>query len=121
MGQPDGLVRAIKTPQILELSGIGDRKILEPLGIKPVLHLPTVGTNAQEHFFVSAPIFRACFHLSLPFESLTSNAGMRDDKGIITTNMLLDPAFLSSTVKRLFVPFFSVSTVCSCLSQESRS
>lgn len=43
------LIRSIQTPQLLELSGIGDRKILEPLGIPTQLDLPGVGNNAQEH------------------------------------------------------------------------
>ncbi|KLO08738.1 GMC oxidoreductase [Schizopora paradoxa] len=40
---------ALKSPQILELSGIGDKRILEPLGIKTIVHLPGVGANMQEH------------------------------------------------------------------------
>ncbi|KAI0727770.1 GMC oxidoreductase [Fomitopsis betulina] len=39
----------IQSPQILELSGIGDQKILEPLGITVNKHLPTVGQNLQDH------------------------------------------------------------------------
>ena len=41
--------RTIKSPQILELSGIGDRAVLEPLGIKTKVDLPAVGTNVQDH------------------------------------------------------------------------
>ena len=37
------------SPQILELSGIGDKTILEKHGISVKLHLPAVGTNLQEH------------------------------------------------------------------------
>ncbi|KAH8111799.1 GMC oxidoreductase, partial [Phellopilus nigrolimitatus] len=40
---------ALKSPQILELSGIGDREILQHLGIKTVVDLPGVGANMQEH------------------------------------------------------------------------
>ncbi|TDL21811.1 GMC oxidoreductase [Rickenella mellea] len=45
---------ALKTPQILELSGIGDKKVLEPLGIETKLYLPGVGANMQEHLFCVA-------------------------------------------------------------------
>lgn len=31
------------------MSGIGDRAVLEPLGIPVKHHLPSVGTNVQEH------------------------------------------------------------------------
>lgn len=43
---------ALKTPQILELSGIGRPDILEKVGITPRLDLP-VGENVQEHAYVS--------------------------------------------------------------------
>lgn len=41
--------RAVRSPQILELSGIGDKRILEPLGIPVIIDLPGVGENMQEH------------------------------------------------------------------------
>lgn len=52
------LVSAIKTPQILELSGIGDHNILGPLGIPVLNDLPAVGNNVQEHILCTAPMFR---------------------------------------------------------------
>ncbi|KAJ6629414.1 glucose oxidase [Mycena sp. CBHHK59/15] len=39
---------AIQTPQLLQLSGIGDSSVLTPLGIKTQVNLPTVGKNLQE-------------------------------------------------------------------------
>ncbi|KAH7909679.1 alcohol oxidase [Hygrophoropsis aurantiaca] len=45
---------AYNTPRLLELSGIGDPKVLKPLGIDAVIDLPGVGSNLQEHpFFIS--------------------------------------------------------------------
>ncbi|KAI0737717.1 GMC oxidoreductase [Daedaleopsis nitida] len=66
----------IKSPQILELSGIGDPAILQPLGITPIVDLPAVGTNVQEHLT----------HTALHFQ-------MQEDRGIITSDLLKDPAF----------------------------
>ena len=43
---------AINTPQLLQLSGIGNSHELEKLGIKPVHHLPGVGENLQDHLEV---------------------------------------------------------------------
>ena len=43
---------AINTPQILQLSGLGNEKDLTPLGIKMVHHLPGVGANLQDHLEV---------------------------------------------------------------------
>jgi choline dehydrogenase-like flavoprotein len=42
-------IGSIKTPQILELSGVGNRTLLEKLGIPVVLDLPEVGENLQDH------------------------------------------------------------------------
>ncbi len=43
---------AINTPQILQLSGVGNAKELEALGIKVVKDLPGVGENLQDHLEV---------------------------------------------------------------------
>ena len=43
---------AINTPQLLQLSGVGDRDHLEKLGINVVKHLPGVGENLQDHLEV---------------------------------------------------------------------
>lgn len=39
---------AISTPQLLQLSGIGDPSVLGPLGIDTIVNIPTVGRNLQE-------------------------------------------------------------------------
>jgi choline dehydrogenase len=43
---------AINTPQLLQLSGVGDRDHLRGLGIDVVQHLPGVGQNLQDHLEV---------------------------------------------------------------------
>ena len=43
---------AINTPQILQLSGVGNAPDLEALGIKVVKDLPGVGANLQDHLEV---------------------------------------------------------------------
>ena len=43
---------AINTPQLLQLSGIGDPDELRPLGIEPVGELRGVGENLQDHLEV---------------------------------------------------------------------
>jgi len=43
---------AINTPQILQLSGIGNQEDLSKLGINVVKHLPGVGANLQDHLEV---------------------------------------------------------------------
>ncbi|KAJ5946440.1 CAZyme family AA3 [Penicillium verhagenii] len=43
---------AIKTPHLLELSGVGDGALLRSHGIEPIVENPNVGENLQEHGFV---------------------------------------------------------------------
>ncbi|MDN4526416.1 choline dehydrogenase [Fictibacillus fluitans] len=43
---------AINTPQLLQLSGVGNAEHLSSLGIKPVVNLPGVGENLQDHLEV---------------------------------------------------------------------
>ncbi|HET7629600.1 MAG TPA: choline dehydrogenase [Bacillales bacterium] len=43
---------AFNTPQLLQLSGVGDADYLRSLGIKPVVDLPGVGENMQDHLEV---------------------------------------------------------------------
>ncbi|KAI0929980.1 hypothetical protein AcV5_006805 [Taiwanofungus camphoratus] len=69
---------SIKSPQILELSGIGDRTILEPLGIPVQKHLPAVGTNVQDH----------AIHTGFMLE-------LREDANIVNTDLLQNPDFQS--------------------------
>ncbi|KAJ7131692.1 pyranose dehydrogenase [Mycena crocata] len=40
---------AVGTPSILQHSGVGDKKLLDALGIHTFLDLPSVGANASEH------------------------------------------------------------------------
>jgi choline dehydrogenase len=43
---------AINSPQILQVSGIGDADVLRPLGVPLVHQLPGVGANLQDHLEV---------------------------------------------------------------------
>jgi choline dehydrogenase-like flavoprotein len=40
---------AIGTPQLLQLSGIGDPAALQKVGVTPTVNLPDVGKNLQDH------------------------------------------------------------------------
>ncbi|GAB1319875.1 Cyclase atC [Madurella fahalii] len=64
---------AIHTPQILQLSGIGPRELLESLDIPVVEDLPGVGANYQDH-----PITRGSWRFNNPnpitLQTLTTNA-----------------------------------------------
>lgn len=49
---------AVHSPQLLELSGIGDSGRLRALGVPPVQHLPAVGEGLQDHLHITH-IYRA--------------------------------------------------------------
>ena len=44
-----GARRALKSPQILELSGIGNKELLDKHGIETLIDLPGVGENLREY------------------------------------------------------------------------
>ena len=43
--------RAIRFPQLLELSGIGDSRLLSSVGVDAIVDLLGVGTKLQEHVY----------------------------------------------------------------------
>ncbi|TCD71198.1 hypothetical protein EIP91_012148 [Steccherinum ochraceum] len=43
---------ALKSPQILELSGIGDPKVLDKINVPVKVNLPGVGSNVQDHALI---------------------------------------------------------------------
>jgi choline dehydrogenase-like flavoprotein len=44
---------AVGTPKLLQLSGVGDRSLLERHGVPSVQHAPAVGQNLQDHVCIS--------------------------------------------------------------------
>lgn len=54
-----------KSPQILELSGIGDSKRLASAGVKCLVHNPAVGENLQDHVATVTPLRLAPGHFSM--------------------------------------------------------
>lgn len=43
----------IQSPQILELSGIGNKSVLAKAGVKQLVNLPSVGENLQDHIRIT--------------------------------------------------------------------
>lgn len=58
---------AINTPQLLEVSGVGNRELLESHGIEVVKELPGVGENLQDHLEVYIQYSTETEHSSQPF------------------------------------------------------
>lgn len=63
---------SINTPQLLELSGVGNASILAPLGVDSVIDLPGVGENLQDH-----PAVILVYKLKPGYESLDNLTGER--------------------------------------------
>ena len=83
---------AIKTPQILMLSGIGPQAHLEETGIDVVQHLPGVGQNLQDH--LSLDFVQECTkpvtldHLTNPVTKLAIGARwLFNQTGMAASNM----------------------------------
>ena len=51
----------VKSPHILELSGIGSRSILEAAKVPVQVDLPTVGENLQDHIVFGGSMWRGSF------------------------------------------------------------
>ncbi|KAK7935360.1 oxidoreductase [Apiospora marii] len=71
---------ALQSPKILELSGIGNREILQEHGIEVVKDLPAVGENLQDH-----PITGICFEAVDSLETL--DGLLRQDPVVIQQAM----------------------------------
>jgi len=73
---------AIQSPQILELSGIGQPDLLKGLGVEPIHDLPGVGENHHDHY------------LSRPMWRLTRNVSINNDsRGVRLVGEVLKYAF----------------------------
>jgi choline dehydrogenase-like flavoprotein len=68
---------SIGSPQILELSGIGNGDRLRELGVPVERHLPGVGENLQDHLQIR-PIFKVsnCRTLNVDYRSMTRRVSM---------------------------------------------
>lgn len=66
----------IGSPQLLMLSGLGDQKELSKHGIEPLVHLPGVGKNLQDHL-QARPVYRCnASTINVETKSLYRKIGM---------------------------------------------
>jgi choline dehydrogenase len=80
---------AVGTPQLLELSGIGDGARLADLGIPVLRHLPGVGENLQDHLQIR-PVFKVegVRTLNVDYRSLWKRAAMGVEYALFRTGPL---------------------------------
>ncbi|HTX51710.1 MAG TPA: choline dehydrogenase, partial [Caulobacteraceae bacterium] len=92
---------AVQSPQILQLSGIGDPEQLSAVGIKPVHPLKGVGENLQDHLDVivswETPTVKTAYSHSTGIGRLTTGLTyLLFRKGFGAQNFLESGAFLKS-------------------------
>lgn len=94
---------ALQSPQLLQLSGIGDGAALQALGVPVVHHLPGVGRHLHDHVdvvqVVDAPRLTDLFGVSMTgaWHALKGVVEWRRQRsGMLTTNFAEAGAFLRS-------------------------
>ena len=97
---------AFNTPQLLMLSGIGPRAVLEPLGIPVRVELPGVGKNLQDRYEVGV-VNRMSFDRWNILEGVTFSRGdpayqewAEKREGLYTSNGAVLAAILKSLPER---------------------
>jgi choline dehydrogenase-like flavoprotein len=108
---------AFNTPQILMLSGIGPRGVLEPLGIPMKVELPGVGKNLQDRYEVGV-VNRMSFDRWNVLEGVTFSRGDRayrdwaeKREGLYTSNGAVLAAILKSQAERPLPDLFCFALV----------
>nr|XP_036580508.1 gmc oxidoreductase [Colletotrichum truncatum]KAF6788420.1 gmc oxidoreductase [Colletotrichum truncatum] len=107
---------ALHTPQILQLSGIGGAEKLASLNITPVVDLPAVGQNLQDH-----PLLVAVFGLNVPLSSanLTSNQSYAAEMANLYRTQRVGPLANPGGEYILFLPLSNITTKASGMAQEA--
>lgn len=113
---------AINSPQLLQLSGIGDADWLRAAGVTPEIDLPGVGRNLQDHLDIAAvATVNTSEAIGLSMQRLPKNIydvlrWMIRGDGDFTINPVQGGAFISSSVagdipdlQLVFIPGYSLN------------
>jgi choline dehydrogenase len=113
---------AINSPQLLQLSGIGDADWLRAAGVTPEVDLPGVGRNLQDHLDIAAvATVKTSEAIGLSMQRLPKNIydvlrWMIRGDGDFTINPVQGGAFISSSVAEdlpdlqlVFIPGYSLN------------
>jgi len=113
---------AINSPQLLQLSGIGDADWLRAAGVTPEVDLPGVGRNLQDHLDIAAvATVKTSQAIGLSMQRLPKNIydvlrWMIRGDGDFTINPVQGGAFISSSVAEdlpdlqlVFIPGYSLN------------
>lgn len=90
---------AFQTPQLLELSGIGNEAILNAHGIKPIIHLPGVGENLRKLTHSSDCRFLADGRALKSEDHVCVRSVVEIDPAYETLDMLKDPEVMQKQLE----------------------
>lgn len=98
------VLSALRSSSLLELSGIGNKDILGPLGIQTIVHNPAVGENVQEHTLAAVTWGELALCLRdnvlCPDCHIQSYSEIDQEKyGFETIDLFADPAAVAKNVK----------------------
>ena len=97
-------ISCLKTPQLLELSGIGRRDVLEKANIPIHVELPGVGENVQEHIFVGVTYGELYLSLFLVSAALIQGpTELKPDVDWYTIDIHRDQELLAKHVEMQYV------------------
>jgi choline dehydrogenase len=93
---------AIDSPRVLMLSGIGEADELKQLGIDPLVDLPGVGKNLQDHILLAGMCYETHEPLGSPNNNLCgSQAYWKSNQGLAVPDLMFLPIhapFLSAEI-----------------------
>jgi choline dehydrogenase-like flavoprotein len=114
-------ISALKSPQILELSGIGRKEVLEKVGIPVVVDLPGVGENLQEHIFAGVSFGRPTITTVPSLYQADRLVELKDDVDFDTVDLLRDPEHLKKHLALQFgFSLFTYSSTLTMCSEEGK-
>ncbi|KIM91387.1 GMC oxidoreductase [Piloderma croceum F 1598] len=98
----------VNTPQLLELSGIGAKTVLDKAGVDLVIDLPSVGENLQDHLLNCGVWERK--NNAITLDTLRNNMSFAQQQAALYANQSDDPAsILDETVPN--IAYLPLSTV----------
>ena len=94
---------ALKSPQLLEMSGIGNPVHLKALGIEPIIGLPAVGENVQDHVYAGEYISRNMCVAEADSLIIAISYELKPQENLTTFDMLQDPEFAKEQARLQYV------------------
>lgn len=93
--------RALRSPQLLELSGIGRKDVLDKIGVPVKIDLPGVGENMQEHIVDFVTFGRYTNRMKIICTILIASriTELNDKQNFNTFDALRDPVELATQLE----------------------